>query len=261
MQADGVLLDVDGTLLDSDDTAYSGAVAAVRTLIGRGLRVRYLTNTTRRGRDDVAARLADAGFPLDADALFTAPVAAATWLRKQGYTRLALYVTDATLADFAGFDIDETSPQAVVIGDLGAGWDAATLNRAFLPVLSGARLVALQKNRWWHSALGPALDAGAYVAALEYAARAEAVVVGKPSVAFFRLAAEGMNIPADRLIVVGDDVDTDIAGAHNAGLRAVLVRTGRYRDNALARATAAPAAVLDSIADLPDLLTPTTTDA
>ncbi len=254
MRAEGILLDVDGTLLDVDDVALPGVVDAVASLVERGYRLRYLTNTTRRPRAEVARRLRDAGFPVADDALFTAPVAAAHWLARQGINRVALFVADETLADFAGFTRDDESPEAVVIGDLGSGWDAERLNAAFKPVLSGARLVALQKNRWWHSALGPALDAGAYVAALEYAAGAEAKVLGKPSPDFFGLAAQSLNLDNQRIVVVGDDVDTDIAGAAAAGMRGVLVRTGKFREDTLARAKRRPDAVIDSVAALPALL-------
>ena len=258
MRADGVLLDVDGTLLDADDEALPGAVDAVRRLAGAGIPIRLLTNTTRRPRAEVARRLRAAGFDLGDDALFTAPVAAALWLAARNVRRISLFVADETRADFRGFTITEEEPEAVVIGDLGAGWDAEVLNRAFLPVLAGARLVALQKNRWWHSTLGPALDAGAYVAALEYAAGAEATVLGKPSADFFLLAAKSLGVEPARIVVVGDDVDTDCAGAAAAGMHAVLVRTGKYRADTLARARSRPEAVIGSIADLPEWLDETT---
>lgn len=258
MRVDALLLDVDGTLLDADDAALPGAVEAVEALTAAGVGIRLLTNTTRRPRSEVARRLRAAGFRIDEHALFTAPVAAAHWLAARDLRRIALFVADETRADFEGFTLTEDAPQAVVVGDLGSGWDAEMLNRAFLPVLSGARLVALQKNRWWHSSLGPALDAGAYVAALEYAAGAEATVLGKPSPDFFRLAAASLGTDPSRIAVVGDDIDSDIAGAVAAGMHAVLVRTGKYRADTFARARVRPEVVLDSVAGLPAWLDETT---
>ena len=251
-RVDAVLLDVDGTLLDPDDVALPGAVDAVHRLIERGIGIRYLTNTTRRPRAHVAARLREAGFRVDDGTLFTAPVAAARWLEARGLRRIALFVSDETRADFRDFVETEEDAQAVVVGDMGTGWDAQVLNRAFQPVLAGARLIALQKNRWWHSALGPALDAGAYVSALEYAAGAEATVLGKPSPDFFLLAGESLGSLPGRIAVVGDDIDTDIAGAAAAGMRSVLVRTGRFRSDNQLRGHAPPDAILDSVALLPE---------
>jgi phospholysine phosphohistidine inorganic pyrophosphate phosphatase len=250
---DAVLFDVDGTLTHGD-RPIPGAVDAVRAIAGRDMRVRYLTNTTRFSRGILTAMLRGYGFPVDEGALFTAPVAAVAWLRRNGVRRISLFVADATLDDFAGFDRDADRPEAVVIGDLGAGWDFATLNHAFRPLLEGARLVALQKNRFWRTAEGLVLDAGAFVAALEFAAGVEAVVTGKPGAEFFLAAAASTGVPPERILVVGDDAETDLAGAANAGMRGVLVRTGKFREDVLARSAVAPLAVLDSAADLAAVL-------
>jgi ribonucleotide monophosphatase NagD (HAD superfamily) len=86
----------------------------------------------------------------------------------------------------------------VVLGDLAAGWTFDVLNRAFRQVLAGARLVALQRNRYWKTADGLSLDAGPFVAALEYATGATATVVGKPSAAFFALATAALGVPPGR---------------------------------------------------------------
>ena len=248
----GLLLDIDGTLYVGDE-AVAGAPEAVRALAGRGVPIRYLTNTTRFSRRELAGRLRAMGFPATDDELFTAPVAAAAWLERERIRRVALYVPDSTLEDFAAFERTDERPEAVVVGDLGEGWDFRRLNAAFRQVLGGARLVALQRNRYWLTPDGLTLDAGAFVAALEYGASVEAVVVGKPSVEFFRLAAASLPAGTANPLVVGDDVETDIAGARAAGLAAVLVRTGKFREEALAAAPVQPDVVLESAATLAGL--------
>ncbi len=252
MSPGALLLDIDGTLYVGDE-AVPGAAQAVRTLAGRGLPIRYLTNTTRFSRRELAGRLRALGFPAADDELFTAPVAAAAWLATEGIRRIALYVPDSTLEDFAAFDRVRDEPEAVVVGDLGPGWSFERLNAAFRQLLGGARLVALQRNRYWLTPDGLTIDAGAFVAALEYAASAEAVVVGKPSAEFFRLAAASLPPGETSALVVGDDVETDIAGAHAAGLPAALVRTGKFREETLAAAAEKPELVLESAARLVDL--------
>jgi ribonucleotide monophosphatase NagD (HAD superfamily) len=116
--------------------------------------------------------------------------------------------------------------------------------------------VAAQKNRFWRAPDGLRLDAGAFVAALEYAARTDAEIVGKPAIGFFRMAAELLGKDPGALLIVGDDVETDVAGGRAAGLRTCLVRTGKFDEARLAAATgeAAPHHVVDSIADVPALL-------
>jgi phospholysine phosphohistidine inorganic pyrophosphate phosphatase len=253
MADQALLLDLDGTLYVGN-TPLPGALDAVRSLVARGVPRRYLTNTTRRSRHALAAQLNALGFPVAEDELFTAPHAAARWLTRRGVRRVALYVQEATYEDFAAFERDDHAPDAVVVGDLGEAWDFATLDRAFRQLMDGAELVALQKNRYWLTPNGLTLDAGPFVAALEYASGREAVVVGKPSVAFFHLAAASLGVSPERIFVVGDDAEADVAGAQAAGLRGVLVRTGKFREDDLRRSGVRPDCILDSVADVADLI-------
>jgi HAD superfamily hydrolase (TIGR01458 family) len=252
MHPAALLLDLDGTLYVGDD-AVPGAPEALRELAERGVPRRFLTNTTRRSRRELAERLGALGYAVEPAELFTAPVAAAAWLADAGISRAALYLPRASWEDFPGIEIVDHAPEAVVIGDLGEDWDFATLNRAFREVMDGARLVALQKNRYWMTERGIALDAGPFVAALEYATGRAAHVVGKPSPDFFRLALASLPADARPVAVVGDDVETDIAGAQAAGLLGVLVRTGKYRPDVVQASGIAPDAVLASAAELPAL--------
>jgi HAD superfamily hydrolase (TIGR01458 family) len=128
------------------------------------------------------------------------------------------------------------------------------LNRAFAELEAGARLVCLHKNRWWQTSRGPLLDAGAFVAGLEYAAGVEAEVVGKPTRSYFDAALADLGAATADAIMVGDDIEADVGGAKSAGLQAVLVRTGKFREESLAGAEPQPDVVVDSIADVPALL-------
>jgi hypothetical protein len=87
------------------------------------------------------------------------------------------------------------------------------------------------------------------VAALEYAAGVEAVVVGKPAPAFFLLALSQLGVEAQHAAMVGDDVESDVIGAIRAGMRGVLVRTGKFREDVAAAADPPPSATIDSIAE------------
>jgi len=247
-----LLLDLDGTLY-LDDQPLPGALDAVAALRTRGIPLRFTTNTTRFPRRILAERLRAMGFEAHAEEIVTAPAAAAAWLTEQGIRRVALYLAEASFEEFRAFTRDEERPEAVVIGDLGSGWSYDALNRAFRWVLAGARLVAIQKNRYWRVAGDLVLDAGPFVAALEYATGMSAVVVGKPAPAFFRAAMQDLGVVASEIAVVGDDVETDVAGALIAGCRGILVRTGKYRPGDELRAGRPPDAVLDSVADLPTL--------
>jgi HAD superfamily hydrolase (TIGR01458 family) len=115
--------------------------------------------------------------------------------------------------------------------------------------MQGAKLLALQKNRYWQTDVGLSLDAGPFVAALEYASGKRASVVGKPERDFFRLALEDLRLEANEVAMVGDDVEADVIGAKRAGLMGIQVRTGKWRAD-----TRKADLVIDSIADLPGVV-------
>jgi HAD superfamily hydrolase (TIGR01458 family) len=108
----------------------------------------------------------------------------------------------------------------------------------------------LQRNRFWQEVDGLSLDAGPFVAALEYASGKTATVVGKPDPAFFEAALWDLGLQAKDVAMVGDDPESDVAGAQRAGLRSIQVKTGKYRPGAAEEADAE----IDSIADLPAIL-------
>jgi HAD superfamily hydrolase (TIGR01458 family) len=155
----------------------------------------------------------------------------------------------------------EENAEAVLLGgadetaETGEVFAYENLNRAFASLREGARLVCLHKNKWWRVGLNEArLDAGVYVAGLEYAADVQAEIVGKPTTAYFESALDELGAEPADAIMVGDDVESDIGGAKAIGMRGVLVRTGKFEEETLAAANPQPDAVIDSIADLPALL-------
>ena len=249
----GVLLDLDGTVFVGD-RLIPGATGAITVLRRSGLPLRFGTNTTRMSRTSLVERMHRLGLELEPDEVLTAPLAASSWLERMGLWNLSLCVPDAAYVDFAHFTIDDAEPQAVVVGDLGPGWDFQRLNRAFRHIMGGAEFVALQRNRYWETGKGLVLDAGAFVAALEYATGKEATIVGKPSPAFFRAAAESMGIDPVNMAVVGDDIATDVGGAQACDAAAVLVRTGKFRESDLSSGSPRPDLILDSVAALPRAL-------
>ena len=188
---------------------------------------------------------------MELEELHTGPVAAARWLAEQGARRVSLLLSEEAFEEFTEFEIDDIEPEFVVVGDLAEHWTFDVLNGAFRALERGAGLVAIQKNRSWDAGQGLQLDAGPFVAALEYATGQEAVLVGKPSPAFFSTATASLGVAPSRVAVVGDGLETDIRGAHDAGCLGVAVRTGTFSEEGLARLERPPDAVLDSIAELP----------
>lgn len=250
---EGLILDLDGTVYFGDD-AIPGAAKTIEHLRQAGVPMCFATNTTQRPRSDLVVRLASMGIEVTAEELFTAPVAAARWLAGVGATRVSLLLAEPTFEEFHEFSLDNETPEYVVVGDLGEEWTFHRLNRAFRALMRGAALVAIQKNRFWDPGGGLCLDAGPFVAALEYASGRDAALVGKPSTAFFVTAADSLGLPLDRVAVVGDSVVNDVVGGQRAGCLGVAVRTGSFRDEHLKNLEQPPDAVLESLAALPSWL-------
>jgi HAD superfamily hydrolase (TIGR01458 family) len=247
MHLKGLLIDLDGTLYVGDEQ-MPGAREALETLKASGFALRYVTNTTRDPRRLVRERLLALGFEVEEAEIFTPARAAAGRIGKNSCFAL---VDDALLEDLAGVDFTENDPDYVLVGDLGADFTYARLNPAFRHLMRGAELLALQKNRFWRTEDGMSLDAGPFVAALEYATGKGAAVVGKPEPGFFGLALEDLGLPADEVGMVGDDAEADILGAKRAGLLGIQVKTGKWQ-----AATKPDEAdlVIDSVASLPEVL-------
>ena len=247
----GVLLDLEGVIYQGD-SPIPGAREAIAKLAAAGLALRFLTNTTTRPRSAIAARLEALGVAVDPAHLFTPAVAARGLLAASGATRVHLAAPAGLEEDLPGLALADTPPlDAVVMGDLHKDFTWERLDRLFGFLRDGARLIALHKNRFCRRGEAIALDLGPFVAALEYAAGVEAIVVGKPSADFFDQAVADLGVPAGEVVMVGDDIEADIGGAKKAGLKAIQVCTGKFTARDLDHPTVAPDARIDSIVDLP----------
>ena len=246
MRVGGLLIDLDGTLYVGGEPVED-AREAIGRLESAGLVIRYVTNTTRKPRRDVAGHLTSLGFEVEEGKIFT-PARAATGLIGDG--SCFPLVDELLLEDLAGITLTEDHPDHVLVGDLGEGFTYDRLNAAFRCLMDGAELIALQRNRYWRTEDGLSLDAGPFVAALEYASGKSATVVGKPEKSFFRLALEDLGLPSHQVAMVGDDAEADVAGAQAAGLRGIQVRTGKHRPGEEKE----PDLTLDSVAALPEAL-------
>jgi HAD superfamily hydrolase (TIGR01458 family) len=251
-----ILLDVDGVFHVSG-RPIDGASEAIRRLRDEGHRLRFVTNSTTRTRADLADDLRAFGVELEDEEVETTPRAAARTLA--GKRVLALTLA-AIRTELEGVDLVGEGADAVLLGGAGETDESnrvfsyMNLARAFAELEAGAELFCLHKNPWWQTSRGPLLDSGAFVAGLEYAAGVEATVLGKPSPAFFGAALDALDADPERTWMVGDDLEADIAGAKACGLKAILVRTGKFREDTLDGALIKPDAVVDSIRDVPDYL-------
>jgi HAD superfamily hydrolase (TIGR01458 family) len=251
-----ILLDVDGVLHVSGEP-IPGAADAVRQLQADGHRLRFVTNTTTRSRVQIAAELRSFGVELEDDDVQTTAAAAVRALKGK---RVLALVMHALVGDLDGIDLVGEGADAVLLGgadetpETNLVYSYMNLARAFAELEAGALLYCLHRNRWWQTKRGPLLDAGMFVAGLEYASQVEAHLLGKPSPAFFAAACEALDAEPKMTWMVGDDLESDIVGAHAVGLRTVLVRTGKFRPDVVESSTIQPDGIVSSLAHLPEWL-------
>jgi HAD superfamily hydrolase (TIGR01458 family) len=246
---------MDGTLAVSWEP-IRGAVETVAQLRSRRVPMRVVTNTTSRSRRQIASELRRIGFGFTDEEILTAAVAAASYLRANHPGRRVFLLGDAKPEDLEEVDLVsiDDQPEVVLVAGADESFAFDTLNRVYRRLLGGAAFVAMQRTLTWMTREGENLDAGAYLLGLERASGREAVITGKPSREFFGAALGALGLPADHVAMVGDDIGNDVLAAQAVGMTGILVRTGKFRDDVLARASGAPDHVIDSIADVPSLL-------
>ncbi len=248
----GFLIDIDGVLYVGE-SVIAGAREAIHFLNENNIPYLLVTNTTRKSRYGLHSTLQRLGFKITLEHIFSAPYAAAQWLKEKNAERIYLFLRGDAYREFNAFKITHYQPQYVVIGDIGEDLTYQRLNQAFRMVMNGAKMVALQKNRFWKTPEGLSIDAGAIVAALEYATGKRAEVIGKPRKAFFKQALAQLGLEAQHVAIIGDDLEADIAGGARAGLVTIAVKTGKFREEDLKAATVKPDVLLESIGQLPEL--------
>lgn len=247
----GVLLDVDGVLHVSM-SPLPGAAAVLRWLGEKSYPFSCVTNTTTSSRATLARTLQSIGLPVEKEQLITAPAATASYIRQHYPGRRCWLLTKGdTAEDFTGIELVEERADLVVIGGAEELLSYETMNRAFRMLMEGAELLAMHTNLYWKTRQGLQLDSGPYIYALERATSKQATVLGKPNRAFFEQALRLLNVPASAAIMLGDDLENDVRASQQAGLRGLLVATGKHGTDSPLLAQIYPDAILPSIADLP----------
>ncbi len=246
----GLLLDLSGTIY-VDDAPVEGALETIRILDAAKIKILYLTNTSNRPLSRILNRLTKMGFNIPENEVFTAPIAARRILEQAGHKRCHFLLNHPVLEDLPNFEAVKKDPDAVVVGDIGEGFDYKSLTRAFNMLMEGAAFYALAADRYFEGSRGLKLDVGPFVAALEYATGRKSILVGKPAPEFFEAAAKTLGVEPAAIAAVGDDIESDIGGAIKAGMRGVLVETGKYRKEVADLSGVTPHMILNSIADLP----------
>jgi HAD superfamily hydrolase (TIGR01458 family) len=223
---EGIFLDISGVLLDGTEL-LANADKAINYIEEKNLPYRLITNTSQQPRLNIVKQLQHAGISVVEEHVYTAPLAAKDYVLSH-HLRPFCLIHRGLKCEFS--EVDQSDPNAVIIGDAANDFNYAFLNRAFRLCIEGAPLIAIGHNKYFKRSGEYFLDAGPFVEAIEYACDIEAIITGKPSVDFFNQVLASIQLKPEQVALIGDDVYSDIQGAINAGLESRLVRTGKYRD-------------------------------
>ncbi len=265
-----LVLDADGVLV-MRGAALPGAPEALARLAQLGIPYRVATNISALHRETLAAGFGRIGLPIPPERIVTALSATAEHVRRTYPGRPVFVLTrpdglrefgDHPLMTPAQADADDARAAAVVFGDAVEDLSYANLDRAFRLVRRGAALIAMHRNGWWYTPKGETIDTGAFVAAIEYATGMPARVTGKPGPLMFRTAYRGLaadvaaaggpRLARSQTAMVGDQAPQDVAGARRAGLRGILVLSGRTAADEVAGlcGLSVPGAVAATLSDV-----------
>lgn len=224
------LLDLNGTL-HVGGKEVPGSVQALQRLRDAGVKVRFVSNTTKDTTANLVKQMRGMGFPIHESEVFTSIAAAKSLVRRRSL-RPFLLLQPQALPEFGDLATDEGPHDAVVVGLAKQTFSFDNMNKAFHLLLDNpsAPLIAIHKGRYCREPDGTlSLGPGPFVAALEYATGRTCEIVGKPEASFFQLALDDLGVDASDAVMVGDDARDDVGGAQRAGLQGLLVQTGKYR--------------------------------
>jgi NagD protein len=251
----GFLIDMDGVLYRGSEL-IRGADVFVNQLRRRGIPFRFLTNNSQRTRRDVVAKLSRMGVQVEEEHVFTCAMATARFLAAQKPGGTAYVIGEGGLLTALhqnGYAVVDHDPDFVVVGE-GRTFNLEMVETAVRMILGGAKLIATNPDPSCPTANGVRPGCGAMVAMLETATGVTAFSVGKPSPVMMRAARKELGLSTDQTVMIGDTMETDILGGVQLGFHTVLVLSGGTTRADLGRYAYSPNLIVDSIADLVDLL-------
>jgi HAD superfamily hydrolase (TIGR01458 family) len=222
-----ILIDFDG-IINLGGTVAKDAKDFLEFLTQNKIPSHIISNSTLKTSKDVRAFLTE--YSIQSSIPIMTTVDASYNYIKKNYKKISVYCEEKIRQVFQEF-IDEENPEAVLIGDLGAGWTYETMNNIFRKVIAGAEIIAMQMNKYWKpDGKTLSLDAGPFINAIEYATGKQAILIGKPSGLYFESALQQLEFSInENFIMIGDDYDNDILAAQNIGGKGILVYTGKTK--------------------------------
>jgi 5'-nucleotidase len=249
------LTDMDGVLVH-EERPIPGASDFIAALQESGRRFLVLTNNSIYTPRDLSARLSNSGIDIPEESIWTSGLATAKFLDDQRPGGTAYVIGEAGLTTplhDIGYVLTEREPDYVVLGETRT-YSFEAITRAIRLIEGGARFIATNPDVSGPSTEGSLPATGAVAALINRATGVEPYYVGKPNPLMMRSALNRLDAHSETTVMVGDRMDTDIISGLEAGMRTVLVLTGSTRATQVERFPYRPTRVVDSIADLVELV-------
>ena len=248
----GLLIDLEGVLY-SDNKLIPGSIEIVKELKKQGLKLRFLTNTTTSPRKIILEKLLNYGFDIEEKEIFTPIIATKNYLRDNAVKKISLVTNIEIIEEFKEYEITQKDPEAIIMGDIYKNFNWEILDKIFkLVYINNAALIALHQNKYCMRDGQVSLDLGPFVRAVEYASNKKSILMGKPEKNFFDLAIQDMGISKDAVLMIGDDIISDIKGAKDFDIKAIQVKTGKFQKEDCSDKFTQPDLRIDSIINLLD---------
>jgi NagD protein len=249
------LTDMDGVLVH-EEQPIPGASDFIAALQASGRRFLVLTNNSIYTPRDLRARLSNSGIDIPEESIWTSALATAQFLHDQRPGGTAYVIGEAGLTTplhDIGYVLTERDPEYVVLGETRT-YSFEAITRAIRLIEGGSRFIATNPDATGPSTEGSLPATGSVAALISRATGVQPYYVGKPNPLMMRSALNRLDAHSETTVMVGDRMDTDIVSGLEAGMRTVLVLTGSTRATQVERFPYRPTRVVDSIADLVELV-------
>ena len=247
----GLLIDIDGTLFIKGEIPKKN-LEILNRLNQKNIPYLLLSNTTSKSKADIIEKFSGSNIKLKEKSVFTALESIKTFLesKKGGAFLLLSEAAKKELSHISAQPVDY-----VVVGNAKKNMSYNNVNQAFRYLTKGAKLISAAKTKYYQNSDGKlTLDGGAFTKALEFSSGKKAKIMGKPSKSFFNSALKRLNLSADEVLMIGDDIKNDVLGAQKHGILGILVKTGKYRKGDLKQVKSSPDLVLNDFSELKNFL-------
>jgi len=244
-----LIFDLNGTLYEKG-IPVEGAIETISCLRKKGYNLNFVTNTDGRSISAVHKKVTDMGFEIRIEELLTPVSAAKRFIHINQDKTFYLMVDDDLIEDLSEASIDDKSPDYVVIGDFSRKLNYDKINKVFRMIKNGAEIIALSKTLWYVDVDGHSINTGAFVNMFETACDKKALLLGKPSNDFLKMALLRTDSSSEESMVIGDDLKTDIYGGKSLGAFTVQVKTGVYNQDEVSDEHNKPDFIINNINDI-----------